>query len=95
MLDWEYASAGDPFFDLAVFSEAAQLSIAKSKLLLDAYCDGADKRDNHRLQVAVLKYRYLELLWYSVQIEKFSRELLEKIVAEKLNKLLASINLQA
>lgn len=64
-LDWEYANAGDPAFDLAVFIESYQLDKKAQQRFLKAYpgpVESVDRIDNYRLL-----YRLIEVLWWMLR----------------------------
>lgn len=64
-LDWEYANAGDPAFDLAVFIESYQLDKKTQRRFLKAYpgpAESVDRIDDYRLL-----YRLIEVLWWMLR----------------------------
>jgi thiamine kinase len=63
LLDWEYAGAGDPCFDLAVVINHHGLSVAEKKSFLEAYAGSVDE-----LQLEAYSGIYLRLsaLWLMV-----------------------------
>jgi thiamine kinase-like enzyme len=67
IIDWEYAGAGDRFFDLGNFAVNLQLDDAGEKALLTAYfgADRADDRRRLRLMRRVSDLR--EAMWGAVQ----------------------------
>ncbi|WOX06504.1 choline/ethanolamine kinase family protein [Microbulbifer pacificus] len=67
-IDWEYAASGDPFFDLAVFVEGNGLAHNGRETLLQEYLQHPPAQcDRRRLFHWRVIYRYLEVLWYTVQ----------------------------
>jgi thiamine kinase-like enzyme len=68
LIDWEYAGAGDPLFDLAVLSMNNQFDAAADEQLLDTYFrrDVTDqKRDN--LRALKRAFDYHMAIWYVLQ----------------------------
>ena len=67
-LDWEYASMGDPFFDLAVVVEEHKLDQQAIILLLESYLDSSvsQQQIDYLYHYRVL-YCYLAILWYGVR----------------------------
>lgn len=62
-LDWEYATPGNPFFDLAVC--ASELDSQHASLLLRHYLDRNPDRDERRhLQAQLIIYRLIETVWF-------------------------------
>ncbi|UOE63356.1 phosphotransferase [Mycoplasmopsis bovis] len=73
--DWEYATMGDPLFELAYFIESANLSKEQEKVFLDAY----GEYDELFLIRHKMLVNYLVILWVYSQDEKpFSTEMYEK-----------------
>lgn len=71
-VDWEYAAIGNPYFDLAVVVEEHKLDHQSTSRLLSLYHDGNDTSPEQRQQLhnhRVL-YRYLDCLWYGVQLDR-------------------------
>jgi len=69
IIDWEYATLGCPWFDLAVFADSAKLNKTQTEELIKHYVhhtnfvgDGAA-----RYQQALKCFHYLDLLWHCVQ----------------------------
>lgn len=63
LIDWEYATDNDPFFDLATVIEHHQLSDDHARLLLDAYLDGDSLRWRSHLAGQRKLYLALLCLW--------------------------------
>jgi thiamine kinase-like enzyme len=38
LIDWEYSAMASPYWDLAILCNEAELDLAQSRLLLQAYC---------------------------------------------------------
>lgn len=64
-LDWEYANAGDPAFDLAVFIESYQLDKKAQRRFLKAYPGPAESI--HQINNYRLLYRLIEILWWMLR----------------------------
>ncbi|MDX1498687.1 MAG: phosphotransferase [Woeseiaceae bacterium] len=67
LLDWEYACANDPCFDLATVVAHHGLGAAKAQRLLDAYCGGADEAARQRLEEYCAVYKALLWLWHAAE----------------------------
>ncbi len=63
LIDWEYATDNDPFFDLATVIEHHQLSDDHARLLLDTYLDGDSLRWRSHLVGQRKLYLALLCLW--------------------------------
>lgn len=63
LIDWEYAGLGNPIWDLAVFSDSAQLNKTQEQQLLECY----GKYSKFELEHAKLQMEYLSILWFAVQ----------------------------
>ncbi|MEM8548559.1 MAG: phosphotransferase, partial [Pseudomonadota bacterium] len=64
LIDWEYASLGDRWFDLAALIEGWDWSDAKARLTTQAYVDAAGTtRGIEQLPAARAAYRALVSLW--------------------------------
>lgn len=63
LIDWEYAAAGDPGFDLAAVIRQHRLGAAQARRLLDAYYDGGSRESGTRLAVYGQVYERLAVLW--------------------------------
>ncbi|WP_444957990.1 phosphotransferase [Microbulbifer sp. ZKSA002] len=67
-IDWEYASMGDKFYDLAVLVEEHNLNQREQNSLLECYLNRTvSPEDNQRLGLWQLIYGYLCILWHGVQ----------------------------
>ena len=67
-IDWEYAASGDPFYDLAVIAEGHDLDHSARHNLLAAYLQSpVTNADEQRLHHWQIIYRYIAVLWYTVQ----------------------------
>ena len=62
-IDWEYASRGDPFFDLATLVEDCGFNAVDRQRLLLAYGEIGDAASERLYQARVL-HRLLSVLWY-------------------------------
>jgi thiamine kinase-like enzyme len=67
LIDWEYAGAGDPFFDLGNLAVNLQLSEAQERTLLTAYLGAARPDDLRRLRLMRLASDLREAMWGFVQ----------------------------
>jgi len=67
LIDWEYATDNDPFFDLATVIEHHQLSDAHACLLLDTYLGGDSLRWRSHLAGQRKLYLALLCLWMASQ----------------------------
>lgn len=63
-IDWEYASLGDPAFDLAVLAETIAADDSQLKILLDAY---GSHRPRDRINYYRDLYRLIEILWWRLK----------------------------
>ncbi|MBD3648511.1 MAG: phosphotransferase, partial [Pseudomonadales bacterium] len=61
VLDWEYASLGEPAFDLAVFIEGCRLNDPSRRALLDSYQGPASLE---HIDYYCGLYRLIEVLWW-------------------------------
>ena len=68
ILDWEYAGMGDPFFDLANFSNNQELSHEEDHLLLDCYFGEVTPRILAHLSIMKIMSDFREAMWGLVQI---------------------------
>lgn len=87
-IDWEYASMGDPYFDMAVVVEAHgmdQTSIFQ--LLRDYHGLVPDRAKLRRLYHNRIVYGYLSVLWYGVQCVSGSNAIGSSVFDEKLSEL--------
>ncbi len=66
-LDWEYASMGEPMFELAVIAHNHQLNPSQMQWLLQCYFGVVDDELNARFHSQLVVYLYLDCLWYAVQ----------------------------
>jgi 2Fe-2S ferredoxin len=67
VLDWEYAHASDPFWDLAVWSSSNEFDAAKRSALLANYAHRpATPVENDRFAQLTWLYEYTCLLWNEV-----------------------------
>ncbi|MEM7279419.1 MAG: phosphotransferase, partial [Pseudomonadota bacterium] len=62
-VDWEYAMANDPYFDLAVVCAHHSLDETASRVLLESYCGLADPATRQRLATWQQVYLRLYGLW--------------------------------
>jgi thiamine kinase len=70
LLDWEYAHASDPLWDLASWSANNDLEEEFKQQLLSDYLDRAPARDeNMRLQLLGWLYDYVCLLWSELYLK--------------------------
>jgi thiamine kinase len=70
IIDWEYAAAADPAYDLAVFSSTYELNQAQLRSLLSAY-DPDSILDAEslmsRIEYYEKYYRLIEILWWDIR----------------------------
>lgn len=77
VLDWEYASMGDPFFDLAIVVEEHKLDQQSIVQLMTGYLgEAVSSRQLKHLYHCRVLYCYLTILWYGV---KYSESTLNEI----------------
>ncbi|WP_161565543.1 phosphotransferase [Mycoplasma sp. ATU-Cv-703] len=70
LVDWEYATLGDFYFDLAFWIESARLSPAQSEVFLTAYEKNADRVVEPLILKRYQRFcHYLTLLWAYAQPE--------------------------
>lgn len=69
LLDWEYAGAGDPFFDLSSVCVYHRYDQEQREWLLRAYAPANDASDWHRLELACWLFDYVRDLWMAVREE--------------------------
>lgn len=78
IIDWEYAAATDPAYDLAVFSATYKLNQAQLRLLLSAY-DPYSIFDAEglilRIQYYEKYYRLIEILWWNIRHRPMTAQL--------------------
>ncbi|MFT5481471.1 MAG: thiamine kinase [Halieaceae bacterium] len=67
-LDWEYAAMGDPYFDLAVICRGDGFERDRQDRLLRAY-DTLDNETRERLELNLVLYDYIALLWWLATTE--------------------------
>jgi len=69
IIDWEYATCGCPWFDLAVFADSAKLNEAQTAELIKHYAHHANFIGDGaaRYQQALKCFHHLDLLWHCVQ----------------------------
>jgi len=67
IVDWEYASMGDVFFDLANFSVNNELGPDERRLLLDAYAGSVRPQDERALELMLFMSDFREAMWGVVQ----------------------------
>ena len=67
IVDWEYAGAGDRFFDLANFSVNHELSEAECDALLDAYFGEVTDEAREHLRLMRFMSDFREAMWGVVQ----------------------------
>ena len=63
LIDWEYASDNEPFFDLASIICFHNLDESKSHVLLDAYSGGANAELRERLIDQMRVFDAIQWLW--------------------------------
>jgi thiamine kinase-like enzyme len=105
VLDWEYAGMGDPFFDLANFSDHHELTDAQDHYLLGCYFK--DEKPNHWAHLKIMKIMsdLREAAWGLVQIgiskldfdfrdyaDKFYSRVVENIQNPKWNEWLKEVS---
>lgn len=67
LVDWEYAGAGHPLFDLANFASNAGLSAEQEESLLTSYRGEATRRDLRELRIFRAVSSLREALWAVLQ----------------------------
>jgi aminoglycoside phosphotransferase (APT) family kinase protein len=67
VLDWEYARAAEPAWDLAVFAAVASLGTAAVDRLGAAYEAAGGRVDRARLPLLMDAYGLIELLWWALR----------------------------
>jgi thiamine kinase-like enzyme len=67
LVDWEYAGAGHPLFDLANASANAGLADDQDRVLLEAYRGHSDQRDLEELRIFKTVSLLREALWAMIQ----------------------------
>ena len=67
IVDWEYAGAGDVFFDLANFSINHELDSTASVTLLEAYFGELRRQDQDALELMRFMSDFREAMWGVVQ----------------------------
>ena len=70
-LDWEYAGANHPYFDVATLCHSLSLSNEDAQLLWEAYSNDGSLIDIKKLDQWILFTQYLDLFWRK-SIVKFS-----------------------
>jgi thiamine kinase-like enzyme len=68
VLDWEYAGMGDPFFDLANFSDHHELTNEQDHWLLKCYFDDETPSQWAHLKIMKIMSDLREATWGLVQI---------------------------
>ncbi len=68
IVDWEYASMGDPFFDLGNFAVHHSFTDAQEALLLTAYVGETTAPDLARLKLMEILSDLREAMWAMVQV---------------------------
>jgi len=82
-IDWEYAAVADPMFELAVYCQYREMNAALCEEILATYLQAPVSlaQTQHFSHMRTL-YRYLDLLWYAVQLplaDELSAELASKL----------------
>jgi thiamine kinase len=69
LIDWEYATLGDPWFDIAVFCDSAKLNQQEQDEVVAHYSDlqGSHEKCREAFYRAQQGFYYLDLLWHCVQ----------------------------
>ena len=75
LVDWEYAGAGHPLFDLANASANAAFSDDQDRSLLEAYRGHVDPRDLSELRIFKAVSLLRESLWSTIQIGRLRHRL--------------------
>lgn len=91
-LDWEYASVGNPLFDLAVIIESQTINDAGQMILLQAMVESHGKSVDAlsaELKSQRIIYRYIELLWFAVQYGHAPESIMYGLIKQKQNELAA------
>jgi thiamine kinase len=77
-IDWEYAAAADPAYDLAVFTSTYELSAEQLQSLLAAYGPGGSvdmQSIASRIKYYEYFYRLIEILWWRLRDRPMREEL--------------------
>ncbi len=70
LLDWEYAHAADPFWDLAGWGRNNDFTLEQNQTLLGAYLGRPPLRaERHRLGLLAWLYDYVCLLWSALYLK--------------------------
>jgi thiamine kinase-like enzyme len=94
LIDYDYAAAGDIFFDLANFSSNCELSFEDDKIILECYFGQATRPLMARLQIYKIMSNLRESLWSYVQwgISKTcSQEFYDEYAIKLMDRVRASI----
>ena len=78
LIDWEYAAATDPAYDLAVFSSSYGLSRARMALLLSTYDPDGDSHIEGliaRIEYYEKYYQLIEILWWRIRGQRMKGRL--------------------
>jgi len=75
VIDWEYAAAADPAYDLAVFSSTYGLDAAQLEVLMSAYGAGDAGDLLSRVRYFEEYYRLVEILWWGIRGRSMSESL--------------------
>ena len=67
LIDWEYAGAGTPYFDLASVCVYHSYDAGMRRDLLTAYASDGDARSIERLELACWLFEYIRDLWFAVR----------------------------
>jgi thiamine kinase len=72
LIDWEYAGAGDPFFDLASVCVYHRYDREQRERLLWAYAPDSDASAWYRLELACWLFDYIRDLWMAIRFSSLS-----------------------
>lgn len=67
LIDWEYAGAGEPLFDLASACVYHRYEAAQRALLISSWSATADSALQARLDLAIWLFEYVKELWEAVR----------------------------
>ena len=90
-LDWEYAAANHPYFDIATLRHSLNLSDKNTQLLWDAYSNDGSLIDIEKLDRWILFIQYLDLFWRK-SIEKLAPIYKDKMDISALEKKLSLLS---
>ncbi|WP_406829034.1 phosphotransferase [Microbulbifer sp. ARAS458-1] len=92
-IDWEYAACGHPYFDLATVTLGFEMENDQQQALLEGYLQRpVTDGDLEKLKRWQQVYRYLAILWYTIQIHnKETPPMSRAALKSEINALLAEL----